>query len=259
MKLTPLHDPAAGPLRIAALMSGSGTNVRRVLERGEAIRLAEGRPLFTVAVIFSDRHDSQAPAIGRDFDVPVLIHDLGGWLARHKVSRQDLARREDFDRENVALLRPFGATVVVYGGYMSIASPTLIDTFLGVNVHPADLRVEKSDGRRRWTGAHAVRDAIAANETYIYSSTHLVIREVDMGPLLMVSPPVAVEVPPGADLTDPATLAGVADQNQDRLKQAGDWVIFPATVEALARGEFARDDSGRLHYQGRPVPQGVAL
>ena len=259
MKLTPFHDPAAGPLRLVALMSGSGTNVRRVLERGEAIRREEGRPLFEVAVIFSDRHDSQAPAIGRDFDIPVLIHDLSGWLARHQVERRDLARREDFDRENVALLRPFGATVAVYGGYMSIASPTLIDAFLGINVHPADLRVQKTDGRRRWTGAHAVRDAIAAGEPYIYSSTHIIIKEVDMGPLLMISAPVAVEFPPGADRADPAALNDAADRNQDRLKKAGDWEIFPATVEAIARGWFARDENGHLYYQGRPVPSGVAL
>lgn len=254
MKFTPIHDPAAGPLRIAALMSGSGTNVRRVLELGRAIARDEGRPIFEVVVIFSDRSDSLAPAIGRDFDVPVLVHDLRGWLDRHGVERRDLARREQFDRENVALLQPFNAPVALYGGYMSIASPTLIDAFIGVNVHPADLRVKLPDGRRRWTGAHAVRDAIAAGESQIHSTTHLVINEVDGGPLLMVSAPLPVEIPSSSDLSDPAALAAVSDRNQDRLKEAGDWVIMPRTIEAIARGWFARDEQGRVYYQGRPAP-----
>jgi folate-dependent phosphoribosylglycinamide formyltransferase PurN len=259
MNLTPIHDPAGGPLRAVALMSGSGTNIRRILEHGERLRRDEGRPLFEVAAIFSDRADSQAPAIGRDFDLPVLVHDLPGWLARHRVERRDLRRREQFDAENVKLLAPFGAKVAIYGGYMSIASPALIRAYIGVNVHPADLRVETTDGRRRFTGDHAVRDAIAANQPYIYSSTHLVTPEVDMGPLLLISAPVAVKLPAGVDLADPEALRTAAEHNQERLKEAGDWVVFPRTLEAIARGELARDEAGALYYRGAPIPKGLAL
>lgn len=259
MRPKPIHDPAAGPMRMVTLMSGSGTNVRRLLERGEKIEREEGRPLFKVAVIFSDRHDSRAAELGRDYDIPVIIHDLGGWLKKRGVSRKDLKRRQDFDRENLELLKPFQARVAVYGGYMSIASPALIRAFVGINVHPADLSVVRDDGKRRWTGAHAVRDAIAVGERFIHASTHLVTEEVDAGPLFMVSAPLEVELPDRVDLSDPERLREVADLNQERLKQAGDWQIFPRTIEALARGWFQMDEDGRLYFKGEPIPGGLRV
>jgi phosphoribosylglycinamide formyltransferase 1 len=142
---------------------------------------------------------------------------------------------------------------------MAIASPTLVNAFMGINVHPADLAVLTPDGRRRFTGAHAVSDAIAAGERTIHATTHLVSQEVDMGPLLMVSAPVPVEIPPGADLSRPEVLAQVADANQERLKELGDWIIFPRTIEEIARGYFQRDDAGTIHYRGRAIPGGMRL
>ena len=56
------------------------------------------------------------------------------------------------------------------------------------------------------------------------------------------------------EAADPAALAAAADRNQDRLKETGDWVIMPRTIEAIARGWFARDGRGRVYYQGRPAP-----
>ncbi len=259
MKPKPIHDPGEGPLKTLALMSGSGTNVRRVLELGERLKREEGHSPFEVAVIFSDRYDSNANQIGREYDIPVVTHDLVGWLKRNGVDRQDLSARERFDDRTIEMLEPFGAKVAIYGGYMSIVSPRFIDAFLGVNVHPADLSVKREDGKRRWTGAHAVRDAIEAGEKTIRSSTHLVIHEVDMGPLLIVSAPVEVKTPEGFDPSDRAELQRVADENQERLKEEGDWVVFPLAIEAIARGWFARGDGGEMFYKGEPVPGGLRL
>ncbi len=257
MGLKPIHDPEKGALRLVALMSGSGTNVRRILEHGESLENEEGGPLFQVVALFSDSAASKAPEIGRDFDIPVVIHDLQGWMQRRGVKRSDLKKREEFDIENVRLLKPFNAKVAIYGGYMSIASPSLVKAFIGVNVHPADLSVKTPEGGRKWTGAHAVRDAIQAGESHIRSSTHIVSDKVDMGPLLMVSAPVEVEAPEGSDLSDPDTLERVADRNQERLKERGDWKIFPGTIEAIARGWFQLDQNGDVFYKGEPVPDGL--
>jgi hypothetical protein len=75
----------------------------------------------------------------------------------------------------------------------------------------------------------------------------------------MISPPLAVELPPGADLSDPAALGRVADANQDRLKRAGDWVVFPRTIEEIARGNFGRNEDGTVYYRGEKSPGGVRL
>ena len=48
----------------------------------------------------------------------------------------------------------------------------------------------------------------------------------------------------------------VADRHQEQLKEAGDWKIFPRTIELIARGRFAFDPQGRVHLDGSPVPRG---
>ncbi len=259
--MKPIHDPKAGPLRCVALMSGSGTNLRRLLELQESLFQKEGRSPFVFTVIFTDNAQSAAFQIGKDFDIPVVCHDIRGFYAKRGRPLRDLAIREVFDADTVQMLKPYGAKLAVYAGYMSIVTPPIIDAFLGVNVHPADLSVLDEQGERRFTGAHAVHDAIAAGEEAIYSTTHFVEEKVDGGRLVLISPPVPVELTDEerAALDRRETLNAVGDRHQDRLKEQGDWVVFPQTLEAIARGRIAEDEQGRLYYDGEAIPQGQRL
>lgn len=254
--LTKLHDPAHGPMRVAALISGSGTNLVKILEHQGALKAARGTAPFEVAVIFSDSWKSKAAEIGAQFDLPVVVRDINAFYKARGLPRADLSVRPTFDRQTVAALAPYCAGVAAYAGYMSVASKVLIDAFLGVNVHPADLSIEVG-GLRRWVGGHAVRDAILAGERTIASTTHLVEEAVDGGRRLLVSSPVPVEVPEGADLARKEIAREVERHNQARLKELGDWAIFPKTIEYLADGRVAADGAGALHFDGRPIPWGL--
>jgi len=259
MKLVPIHDPAEGPLRVAGLMSGSGTNIRKILEYQEKQQAQHGEAPFEMVVLFTDRADSQAIWIGKDYDLPVVVRDLEGFCARRGISRRDLEAREEFDRQTVLSLAPYAVKAAAYGGYMSIATSPLIRAFLGVNVHPADLSIEGRDGRRKFVGDHAVRDAIVAGERTIASTTHIIEPEVDEGQILMISSAMKVVLKPEWDLGKSADLERVEAFNQERLKEHGDWIIFPRTLEDLARGKFARDEDDNLYYEEKPVPRGWRL
>ncbi len=256
MPLKLLHDPKEGPLRVAGFMSGSGTNLRRLLERQRKLEGEEGSSPFEVAVIFSNDARSKAPAIGADFAVPVVIRDMRAWYAKRGADRRDLKLREEFDAETVKMLAPFGAKVAAFGGYMAVATAPLLEAFIGVNVHPADLSITEG-GERKYTGDRAVLMAIKAGEHSIAATTHIVESRVDMGRIMMISPPVGVNVPPDSDLNDPDVAAKVADEHQEKLKERGDWVIFPRTIEDIARGRYAEDEAGTLYYDGEPAPEGV--
>lgn len=265
MDSTPLFDPrqAGRPMRVAAFMSGSGTNILRLLEREKALRDAEGASPFEVVFLFSDRSDgaSRGEAIALEHGLPYASYDIRAFhalrgLRRTAATPEGLAAREAFDRVPAELVRAFDIDVIALGGYMSYS------TLSGcVNVHPADLSLRNPDGSRTYVGDHAVRDAIAAGETELRSSTLWTDAGVDTGPLLMVSAPIPVELHDSLEAlrADPERLARVADEHQDRLKEAGDWMIFPDTVEMIARGRFALDRESRVYVDGKPAPDGFRL
>ena len=178
MPLTPFHDPKGGPLHVVGLMSGSGTNLLRILEHQKKLEEERGKAPYEIVAIFSDNKKSNAVAIGAEYDLPVIVRDIRRFYKVRGLKRMDMTNREMFDRETIRALAPFNAKVAVYAGYMSIASELLIKSFMGVNVHPGDLSQEL-EGKRRWVGDHAVRDAILAGQKTIASSTNIIEPEVD--------------------------------------------------------------------------------
>ena len=166
------------------------------------------------------------------------------------------AARRAYDQVARRLVRAFGVDLIALGGYMSYLSLPR-----GVNVHPADLSLTDAQGKRRFVGDDAVLDAIAAGQTELRASTLWIDRGVDTGPLLLISDPLPVELPaPLAELrADPPRLRQVADDHQERLKQRGDWAIFPLTIELMAQGRLTITPAGVAALDGRPRPAGVRI
>ncbi|MBN2034250.1 MAG: formyl transferase [Deltaproteobacteria bacterium] len=262
MDPTPLFDPKkkGRPMRVAGFMSGSGTNVVKLIEREKALREKEGASPFEIVFIFSDRSDGSCfgENIACDTGIPYASYDIRTFhrlrgLERTVATPEGLAARYDFDKVAGAMVRAFEIDVVALGGYMSY-----ITLERCVNVHPADLSILDARGKRKYVGDSAVLDAIRAGEKQLRSSTIWTDRGVDTGPLLMVSDPVEVRLPEPVEVlvTQRETLIQVAEEHQKRLKEEGDWIIFPETVEMIARGRFAIDEQKQIYVDGRPRPGG---
>jgi len=260
--MTPIFDPEQQerPMRVAAFMSGSGSNIMRLLDHEKALRARDGHSSFETVFIFSDRSDGVCAGekIALENGLPYFSYDIRAYHVRKSIRRTvlneaGLAARRSYDRLAGTLVEAFHVDVIALGGYMSY-------TTLGrcVNVHPADLSLLDSQGNRKYVGDHAVHDAIVAGERVLRASTLWTDDGVDTGPLLMVSDPVPVVLPEPLDdlVKDPERFNRVADHHQEQLKEAGDWKIFPRTIELIARGRFAFDPKGRVCLDGSPVPQG---
>ncbi|WP_449247065.1 formyltransferase family protein [Desulfarculus baarsii] len=252
---SPIFRPQGRPMRVAAFMSGSGSNIRRLLEQKS--------PHYEVCFIFSDRADGQCQGqnIALEYGLPYFAHDIRRFYALRGQSRtvataRGLELRRQFDAVAARLLAAFAIDVIALGGYMSFLT---LDG--AVNVHPADLSIVGPEGRRRFVGDDAVFEAIAAGQSELRASTLWTDAGVDSGPLLMVSEPLAVELPaPLARLkARPELLRAVADQHQERLKAVGDWVVFPRTIELIAQGRLGLGPGGVATLDGRLMPQGVRL
>ncbi len=265
MKITPIFEPQASgrAMRVAAFMSGSGTNVIRLLERETELGNEPGGSPFKVIFIFSDRSDggSAGEQIALDTGIPYFSYDIRKFYSLRGLKRscstpEGMAARKEFDSVASRLIKSFDIDIIALGGYMSYLTLKRC-----VNVHPADLSLLRPDGTRKYIGDHAVADAIANGETSLRASTIWTDAGVDTGPLLMVSSPLKVELPlPLLDLLkDKLAFGKVVDEHQSRLKRIGDWKIFPLTVEMIARGRFSLDGDNNVYVDGEPVTGGYRL
>ena len=265
MTITPIFDPQAKGrvMRVAAFMSGSGTNVIRFLEREKELEREPGGPPFKIIFIFSDRSDgvSAGEKIALDTGIPYFSYDIRKFyslkgLKRNSLTPEGMAARKGFDSVASRLIKAFDIDIIALAGYMSYLTINRC-----VNVHPGDLSILTPDGKRKYVGDHAVADVIANGETSLCASTIWTDAGVDTGPLLMVSNPLKVELPfPLPDLLkDRKAFKKVVDLHQKRLKEIGDWKIFPLTVEMIARGRFSLDENNNVYVDGNPAPRGYRL
>jgi len=271
MNPKPIYTPREGErMRVACFVSGSGTNARKIIERSH-----QPDSRYEVALIFTDVRDDRYYKSGRkrcrakdiadEHGIPYEYEDIRDFYrSRGHKTRRDLSLRPEFDGRVVEKVKPHEIDVVALAGYMSITTQPLLEAYDGriVNVHPADLSIMEG-GDRKYVGIHVVRDAILAGERELRSSTHVVREEVDRGEILVLSESLPVDLPDGVDLEllerDKELLRRVVDEHQDRLKERGDWAIYPLTLQMIAEGRFALDERDVMHFDGKKVPCGHRL
>ncbi|MGQ9648057.1 MAG: phosphoribosylglycinamide formyltransferase [Thermodesulfobacteriota bacterium] len=241
-----LYSPKKGKMRVVGLASGSGKSLLTVIEQQKELDASKGSP-YEVVAIFTDNPKSKAREIGEQFDIPVILHDIRAFYAERGAKITDMTVRQTFDLETVKALAPYNAHVALYAGYVWAATAPLVNAFLGINVHPADLSIE-NDGKRAYAGAHGVRDALLAGEKMLASTAHLVTTEIDGGPILMISKPIAVDW--GKRSLEELEKECLNLLNREARR------LFPKVVKAVAEGDFEIDEDGLLYYMGLPIPKG---
>lgn len=223
------------PMQVAGFMSGAGTNLIKIIGRAKQ---------YKVNLIFTDNKNSNAKAISEEFNIPLEIFDITDFYkSKGYLDKKDLSIRNEFDGKIVRILQKYDIDLIALAGYMSIITEPLLVAFNGriINVHPADLSIKTEDGKRKYTGSHAVRDAILAGEKKLHSTTHIVRREVDCGEILLISDGISVSIP------DSLSEQEIVNLNQNRLKENGDWKIFPLTLQYIAEGRFGIDEKGGVY------------
>jgi folate-dependent phosphoribosylglycinamide formyltransferase PurN len=177
-------------LRVALLCSRRAPGLPYLLHddarRGESYELVAG--------VTTDP-ESEALAALTAAGVPGIVHDIGHFYAARGARRSDLLVRHTYDERTREILALFRPDLLVLSGYLHIVTARLLDAYPGriVNVHDADLTERDADGRPRYRGLHATRDAMRAGARATRCSLHLVTAEVDAGPVLLRSPEFPVQ------------------------------------------------------------------
>jgi folate-dependent phosphoribosylglycinamide formyltransferase PurN len=269
--LKKLYTPKEMPMQVAAPMSGSGTNTKEILRNQQEAKAAN-KQTYNLSVIITDNNKDKNRAweIAKEFGVPHLMYSNFREFSRsHITNPKDMSQRYSYFEDlltNLEGIRP-KIDLVALAGYMTIVTEPFLSFFKNriINVHPADLSIRDANGKAIFVGDHAVRDAILAGQKEIRSSTHFVTKEVDQGPVLLISKPVPVVLPAGTTLDmlrqaeNEKLLNKIADDHQDELKKVGDWVILPQTLEYMAQGLFAKDEGGVIYLNSIPIQNGFKV
>lgn len=202
----------SGALKIAVLLSGSGTNLQAIIDS-----IAEGLPVEIVQVV-SSRPDAYGIERARAASIPVLV-----------LNRDIYADREAADALIVETLRAAEAEYVVMAGYMRQVTPVLLDAFPNkvLNLHPALLP--------SFIGAHAIRDAFDYGVKITGVTVHFANAEYDKGPIVAQQ---AVEV-----LED-----DTADTLEARIHEV-EHVLYPKVIGWIAEGRVKVDAAGKVHVR----------
>jgi phosphoribosylglycinamide formyltransferase-1 len=165
------------PLRVAVLVSGSGSNLQALIDAIESGQLLHTK----IVLVVSNRADAAGLQRALKHKIPAMYLP---WAKR----------REESEAKLQALLALFQVDLIVLAGFMKIFNAEFIMRYPEriINLHPALL---PDDGGSTYItsdstvipafrGAHVVRDALQAGVKVTGASVHYVIPEVDAGPVI---------------------------------------------------------------------------
>lgn len=188
-------------LSLVVLISGSGSNLRALLEASE-------NPLFPAKIL----------AVGADNPADGLAHAELYGIPTFVVEPKRFPNREAWAKKLEDNIAHFEPDLVVLAGFMKILPSEFVKKHYPriINTHPSLLPA--------FPGAHAVRDALAASATETGCTIHLVDEGLDSGPILAQQ---SIPIYPG---DDEATL-------HERIKEV-EHALLVDTVREIAEGSI---------------------
>lgn len=203
----------SSPYRIVVLISGSGTNLQRLIETVHAPGGAS-----EIVLVVSSRPDARGVARARAAGIPTEI-----------VSRRADDDRTARDRVLADLVAAAHPDLIVLAGWMSILTGTFLDRFPDrvINLHPSLLP--------SFPGMHAIEDALAWGVRWTGVTVHYVEEEVDGGPPVLQEPV-------------PVSVDDSADTLRERIREV-EHRILPDAVRLFAAGRVLRDPTSPRRVQ----------
>jgi phosphoribosylglycinamide formyltransferase-1 len=140
---------------IGVLVSGRGTNLQALLDSG-----------LPVVAVASNVGGARALERARAAGIATGVFEL-----------DDYASREERDDAMADWLAEKGTELVVCAGYMHLLTPSFLDRFRAINVHPSLLPA--------FPGKRAVEEALAAGVGETGVTVHFVDEGIDTGRVIL--------------------------------------------------------------------------
>jgi phosphoribosylglycinamide formyltransferase-1 len=207
---------SGGPLRLAILISGRGSNMTAI-----ATACGAGNIRARVELVLSERAGAAGLDTARAMGIKAVTVPWAG-----------AAQRDRFEGALQATLAAARADLIVLAGFMRILSGEFVQAHAGriLNIHPSLLP--------HYRGLHTHRRVLEGGERVHGASVHFVTAELDGGPVILQS---RIAVQPHD--TEASLSARV---------QRTEHIIYPRVIGWLADGRLAWREEGPW-LDGKPL------
>jgi len=151
------------PIRIAILISGSGSNLQAIIDHQK-----QHSHEYEIALVLSNKADAYGLIRAQNANIPTQV-----------IEHANFASREEFDQALQTKIETEQVDLIVLAGFMRILTPAFTQHFLGkmLNIHPSLLP--------KYTGLNTHQRALEAGDTEHGLSIHFVTPELDSGPVIL--------------------------------------------------------------------------
>ncbi len=159
----PRRASPEAPLRLAVLISGSGSGMAALLKYQQSSSCSS----HVTTVVISNKEG-----------VSGLQKAIDGGVEALAISSVSIPEREVHERKIHAILEEREVEAVILSGYMRLFTPWFVEQWEGrmLNIHPSLLP--------EFPGAHAHRDVISAGAEITGCTVHFVDESLDGGPII---------------------------------------------------------------------------
>ncbi len=193
-------------MKLAVLVSGTGTNLQALLEAERQGTLAPGE----IVCVVSNRPGVRALQRAADAGKPAIVVDHTGFAAR-----------EAFEDAVQEVLDAHGVEAVVLAGFMRMLTPRFLVRYPDriINIHPSLLPA--------FPGVNAQKQALDYGVRVTGATVHFVSPEMDGGAIILQA-----AVPVFEDDT--------VEELRDRILVEEHWVL-PRAAQLLSAGRLVRE------------------
>lgn len=198
-------------IKLAVLISGSGTNLQAIIDAVE-----EGSLDASIELVLSSRPEAYGLKRAAEAGIPVMA-----------LSKEVYADPQVADEVIASELKARDVDYVVLAGYMRKIGPAVLTCFPNsvINLHPALLP--------SFPGAHAIEEAYDYGVKVTGVTVHVANAEYDRGPII-AQRPVAVE-------------EGWSVDDLEAAIHAVEHELYPEVLRWLAADRVKMDAVGRVH------------
>ncbi len=195
------------PIKIAILISGSGSNLQAIIDHQK-----QHAKKYQIALVISNKANAYGLTRANNENIPTESID-------HTLFK----RRESFDQTLQKIIDNAQVDLIVLAGFMRILTPQFTQHFLGkmINIHPSLLP--------KYTGLNTHQRVLDAGDTEHGLSIHFVTPELDSGPVILQA-----KVSINSQETAETLKAKVHQQEH---------LAYPQVIEWFAQGKLALKDN----------------